>query len=147
MLMVIFGAGASYDSAPSLPLYDIRRPPLADELFSDRPYFRLASQQFQECQNILPFLETRTGTESVEDVLARLQDEPTPRRLRHILAVKHYIRQVIYDCEHRWLDAAYGVTTHRALFDRIETHRNRYKGVSFVTFNYDTFIERAWRWT
>jgi len=143
MLLVIFGAGATYDSAPSIPLHHEHRPPLADELFSDRPRFRKASQLFPECQSILPFLETRPPGQSVEDVLARLQEENIERRPRHMLAVKHYIRQVVYDSERLWLTAAYGITTHRAVFDRIAHHRKQYKGVSLVTFNYDTLIERA----
>ena len=38
MLMVVFGAGASYDSVPAHPVgvEDIR-PPLAKDLFQDRP--------------------------------------------------------------------------------------------------------------
>src|SRR5690349_7411489 len=143
MLMVIVGAGASYDSAPSPRLHNEHRLPLSDELFSDRPMFRRASLLFPECQSILEFLAIRSQGESVEDVLARLQAEPVERRPRHMLAIKHYIRQVIYGCEQQWLVEAYGITTYRHLLDRIEKHRQRYKGVSLVTFNYDTLIERA----
>jgi hypothetical protein len=49
MLLVIFGAGASYDSIPTYPpgthiptgdtLNKFHRPPLANELFENRPVF------------------------------------------------------------------------------------------------------------
>jgi hypothetical protein len=47
MLMIIFGAGASYDSAPYHPplsgTITPNRPPLADELFSNREEFPMPS--------------------------------------------------------------------------------------------------------
>src|SRR5271156_5127550 len=56
MLLVIFGAGASYDSAPTYPpgtsipagdvLNGFHRPPLANELFANRPVFAEAIMRF-----------------------------------------------------------------------------------------------------
>src|SRR5260370_475202 len=65
MLMVIFGAGASFDSCPTyLPgaqvpmsgdqarLNKLYRPPLANELFENRPLFAEAIDRFPECRTI-----------------------------------------------------------------------------------------------
>ncbi len=62
MLLVIFGAGASFDSAPTYPpganvlggdrLNNFHRPPLANELFENRPVFAEAITRLPECQPI-----------------------------------------------------------------------------------------------
>lgn len=79
MLMVIFGAGASYDSVPhrhpaAFPNL-ANRPPLADELFADRPLFTDAMNRFPACEPIIPLLRHRNQGDSVEQVLERLQDQ------------------------------------------------------------------------
>jgi hypothetical protein len=64
MLMVIFGAGASYDSCPTYPpgtpvqfhsavgLNEYDRPPLADHLFANRMAFAGLLLRYPECQKI-----------------------------------------------------------------------------------------------
>jgi hypothetical protein len=76
MLMVIFGAGASYDSCPTYPpgtavpaspdsLNHYHRPPLAIELFEDRPVFAEAIEHyFPECQPIVPRLRSPRGRDN-----------------------------------------------------------------------------------
>ncbi len=63
MLMVVFGAGASYDSFPSgLPNstdWEDRRPPLANELFDNRPAFGPVVSRFPRCQPIISRLRHR----------------------------------------------------------------------------------------
>src|SRR6266704_7202742 len=64
MLLVIFGAGASFDSAPTYPpganvlggdrLNNFHRPPLANELFENRPVFAEAITRLPECQDGWP---------------------------------------------------------------------------------------------
>src|SRR5438105_2029867 len=61
MLMVIFGAGASYDSDPTRPsanyvLPTPHRPPLANQLFDNRPEFAHDLSYFPECIPIVPLL-------------------------------------------------------------------------------------------
>ncbi len=56
MLMVVFGAGASYDSFYSLPPelgHEDSRIPLAKDLFSDRAEFTSVAQTYKQCQPIL----------------------------------------------------------------------------------------------
>lgn len=80
MLMVVFGAGASYDSYPSirpptgflLPGLSERfadvRPPLASQLFSDRDAFAKVTTVFPDCRPVIPFVRHITHS-SVEQVL------------------------------------------------------------------------------
>jgi hypothetical protein len=83
MLMVIFGAGASYDSVPSRPPAsysrrnndepDLRfRPPLANELFDDEMISIGNISQFSQCLPIVPYLQRRDG-KSVEVILEHLR--------------------------------------------------------------------------
>src|SRR5262245_25692730 len=73
VLLVIFGAGASYDSVPGLPpppapypalrpivggltRPEIHRPPLANQLFDDRPGFVEVMARFPDCIPLVPQL-------------------------------------------------------------------------------------------
>ena len=78
MLMVIFGAGASYDSSPDFPapsgIEVIRsepwRPPLTSELFLDaNNKFGDIVQKYPRLQGILPFLRSPHKGRSVEQQL------------------------------------------------------------------------------
>jgi hypothetical protein len=81
MLMVIFGAGASYDSFPSapaplpVPFPDyIERPPLASQLFERRDRFRDFARQYPKCLPLIAELEPRPSPGvSVEEFLEQYQ--------------------------------------------------------------------------
>jgi SIR2-like domain len=146
MLMVVFGAGASFDSAPSRkPIArTIRgyRPPLADNLFDGREEFRTALNTYWQIQPIVPYLRDR-GTRSLEEVLQELYEntENHPQRSRQMMALRFYIRDVIDKCSMGWLKDVDGVTNQKTLVDQIlEWPSER---TLFVTFNYDELIEDA----
>ena len=90
MLMVVFGAGASYDSYPSLRpptgifpaeiKLDDLRPPLADQLFSDKEAFAKTVQSFPDCIPIIPFVRHFPRDSSVEKVLESLRAEALNKR-------------------------------------------------------------------
>jgi hypothetical protein len=74
MLMVVFGAGASYDSAPSYPpnrqhfFEDQDRMPLANELFDNRSEFVRALNYFPSASLLSLICETSgTGSLSSRD--------------------------------------------------------------------------------
>lgn len=81
MIMVIFGAGASYGSVPSQPpsLYPrnmiYSRPPLASELLLDRDFFADALSRFPDCHPIVPYLQSSRPGVSIEQTLETLQAE------------------------------------------------------------------------
>jgi len=89
MLMVVFGAGASYDSSPDYPPteQDVHssiegggfylrgvRPPLANQLFELRPIFASAAQKIPKCRLILGQLRDMSSDMSVEQELERLRE-------------------------------------------------------------------------
>ncbi len=155
MLIVICGAGASYDSVPSHPpkssaWADIDRLPLADELFDVRPEFVRMMNQFPACLPIIPNLQHLAAGSSVESELEELQKEAKTnlRRNEQLSAIRFYLQGMIWECEDRWrTKVAQGRTNYRTMLDRIEHWRATQKphppSVCFITFNYDRMLEDA----
>lgn len=142
-MMVILGAGASFDSTPRFKPGTERdafvpRPPLADELFGTR--FRETWTKFPGIEPLVPRLHT-----AVEATLQRFQEESQydPERHKQLMAIRHYVARIVGTCEHQWF-AKHRITNHAGLLDGIRSWclRNNER-VCFVTFNYDTFIEQA----
>jgi hypothetical protein len=156
MLMVIFGAGASYDSVPAYPpgvgiptgdaLNSHHRPPLANELFVNRPVFADAIRLLPECQPIVPRLRGLKG-ESLETALQDLQSKARdyPRGLQQLAAVRYYLQLVMWQCGNDWMQVSQGVTNYKTLLDYIERSNGKNEPVCLVTFNYDMLIEDALR--
>jgi hypothetical protein len=81
MMMVIFGAGASYDTVPSrqpstynrsaLP----SRPPLANELFLTTGLFAESLRRFRKASPIVPYLQADNPEVTIEHRLEVLQAE------------------------------------------------------------------------
>lgn len=148
--MVVFGVGASYDSYPSLPPDEPsnrdKHPPLASQLFDERPEFVQIVSSFPDCLEILPFLRHVPADKTIEAVLEDLQAEAkeNPRRHAQLAAVRHYIRGIIKHCEDAWVSVHRGVTNFLTLLGEIEAWRARNnETVCLVTFNYDTMVEVA----
>jgi hypothetical protein len=153
MLMVIFGAGASYDSVPTYlpPPTPIQphggdapnkhhRPPLANELFENRPLFAQTMQLYPECEPIIPRLRALNG-ETVESALQDLQEkaEQYPRGHCQLAAIRYYLSHT----KDLWTNVACGVTNYKTLLDQIERAHRDDELVCLVTFNYDTMLEDA----
>src|SRR5438128_4029828 len=114
LLLVILGAGASYDSAPSYrpdtssdaqgghrpSLADQYRPPLADQLFDDRPNFSEWFMQFPECLPLITNLRHRDKGTSVERVLEAYADEvgAYPVRQQHLMAIRYALQMLLGNC-------------------------------------------------
>ena len=142
--MVIFGAGASYDSVPSrqpsthkrgaLPT----RPPLADELFLPEGLFAESLQSFRRVSPIVPYLQAHNPQVTIEHRLEELQaeGESDPERKRQIAAVRFYLHFMIAQCEHEWNEVAAGVTNYVTLLDQLRRSRGT-DPVLLATFNYD----------
>ena len=145
MLMVIFGAGASYDSVARLRgVAEPCRPPLADELFEARPIFMPVMKIFGRCRAVVPYLQ-RSGV-SVEQELAKIAEQAkqfSPASCE-LLAIQLYLSEALYVCERDWADRHIGVTNYATLVREIERWRLATgEQVCFVTFNYDTMLETA----
>jgi hypothetical protein len=150
MILVIFGAGASYDSLPEYPPSEsqqVMRPPLADQLFEDRPIFRRARASFPAIQPIVPFL-ARRGGRSLEQQLQALAGEAAqyPDRWRQLMAVRYYIQYILQQIEDPWLrEVGAWTTNYKALLDELDRCVPRDEIIGLVTFNYDRLIEEALR--
>jgi hypothetical protein len=163
MLMVIFGAGASYDSSSTyLPgaaisvtgespefsrLNNYHRPPLAKELFANRPMFIEAIDEFHQCKPIVPKLRNPAitrGDASIEALLREIEEgaKAFPQGRKEINAIRCYLARAVSKCEQRWRENTRGITNHLSLLRDI--WRTYPAGpVSLVTFNYDTILEDA----
>ena len=146
MLMVIFGAGASFDSYSSIPAIkgdQPSRPPLAAELFSGRARFNNILRNYPACQVIIPYL--RKAGVAVEEELSLLQSQADkhPDRHKQLAAVRYYLQEIISDCELEWKNVTYGVSNYRTFIDQIVDWTAPEEQVCLVTFNYDLMLEDA----
>lgn len=148
MLLVIFGAGASFDSAPLYPDTSINAPnprlPLANDLFSRNPINLEAIEKFPACQPIFPYLHNAPNT--VENWLEKLRNEAEryPQRNIQLAAIRYYLQHVIFRRQQS-MESHYihNVSNYTTLIDQINYSRNSNGKVAIVTFNYDTLIETA----
>src|SRR5438445_8907066 len=153
MLMVTFGAGASFDSSPTYApgmtpptepgLHDnFFRPPLAKELFADRPLFMDALDAFPQCKTIVPRLRDPrviSGEISIEALLQEIEAEAEayPRGRQELAAVRFYLQRAIHQSEMRWLGITRGITNYLSLLREIERTFPK-EPVCLVTLNDDT---------
>src|SRR5262245_59609321 len=156
MILVIFGAGASYDSVPSKPASQTElwgrkllpnRPPLANDLFSDIDVVTGALRRFPECYPIVPYLQDIPDNQTIETVLENLRSESETDvvRKRQLAAIRCYLPFVIRDFEGRWLEVHNGITNYVTLLDQVRRAHRTEEPVCIVTFNYDCMIEDALR--
>jgi hypothetical protein len=152
VLLVVFGAGSSFDSVPHLPApprshteqHWQERPPLANQLFDTRTIFVELMEQFKDCQPLVPLL--RQPGISIEKKLAEFQAQSStfPQAHRELNAIRFYLHFALWDCQDRWRTKHRGITNFAVLLREIERWRfEKKEQVCFVTFNYDTMLEEA----
>jgi hypothetical protein len=147
-LMVIFGAGASFDSSRTETRESEYRPPLTRDLFEAQrsyshllQYFPLARgivNQLRRSQHIVP-------PPTIESVLGELRDHGSDQDRLSLDASRYYVRAAIGFVAHHWFTTLHGVTLYQELVHQIEGWRCAEAGrrVLYVSFNYDDLIERA----
>lgn len=155
VLMVIFGAGASYDSSDTYrpgdtsdPSIEEVRPPLADDLFEQREAFDRALEVYDECLPVVPRLRRHASTTlETEMERLRIQAEHEEQRAVELHAIRYYLRRTLLHCGASWLQRTAGVTNYGQLLDEVRHWRTTHPSeeVRFVTFNYDTLLEHACR--
>lgn len=153
MLMVIFGAGASYDSvspADLVPRVDpALRPPLAKDLFANGPVQGDAINRYQQVRAVVPRLRAAsTEGPTIERELEAIQAEAKsmPTHYQILVALRYYFRHLLHTCGSEWHKFANGVTNYVRLLYRLEQWRVRSKSdVCLVSFNYDTLLDSACR--
>ena len=146
MYMVIFGAGASYDSLPSRPPSvlgnEAARPPLAKDLFLPERISNSALAGFPQCRPIIPYLQNTPPGGNLEHTLETLQveAETDPERSRQLAAIRFYLHFLFWECDRDWNGVTRGITNYFTLLDQL---RRQKEPVLLVTFNYDRQIENA----
>lgn len=152
VLLVVFGAGASFDSVPSHPPPPSRvddteeRPPLANDLFDERRLFARTIWELPQLLPILPRLRHRAGNVTVEAVLQDFQAEAgqDPQRYRQLTAVRYYLHDTLWQISGVWQQRInHTGSNYHTLLDQIRHHRRAEEQVALVTFNYDTLLENA----
>lgn len=143
LLLVIYGAGASFDSCADVDISTkADRIPMADDLFDTQyaPYVRGRAPM----RAVLPWLRHRQDGKNVEQVLEQLRGQAAeyPTRLRQLMAIRLYLAAMIRDVEDNWVKRTDAVSNYRTMVDEL----NRLlpsEPIAFVTFNYDRMLERA----
>jgi hypothetical protein len=165
MLMVILGAGASFDSAPAYRLvysgggnsnFGVSasprddggpwRPPLAKDLFLDRHHaLGEIVGKYPKLTHILPYLREPSNGRSVEQMLESLQEEGkgNPESQREFASVRFYLCDLLHKVTEEWSSRTNGVTNYAPLVRDILRFNNSGEQVCLVTFNYDLLLERA----
>jgi SIR2-like protein len=150
MLMVIFGAGASYDSAQAFRPHpsddEIWRPSLAKDLFRDPHHvFGDIVTNYPKLTHILPFLREPSNGRSVEEVLESLQNQvqPDPERQRELASVRFYLCELLDKLTTKWLQRTNRITNYGPLIADILRFNKPGEEVCLVTFNYDLLLENA----
>jgi hypothetical protein len=123
MLLVIFGAGASYDSVSHLPPPGSGRPPLGNKLFEDRTIFVNAMKRFPECIPLVPTLRGK-GVQ-VEKELARIKEQTKtyPRAFSELTAIRFYLHYALWECQRDWHRSHNGITNYAALLRELDRWR------------------------
>jgi hypothetical protein len=158
MILVIFGAGASYDSCPTLPVKGLNpqgvrnqrpeRPPLAAELFYNNDIFSQPLRQYWECNPIVPYLRDVPSGVSFEEILDTLQEESKtdPIRIKQLTAVRFYLQDMLFRCEGHWSGQTGGITNYITLMDQLRRASSTAQGqIILITFNYDCLLDQALR--
>ena len=152
MLLVIIGAGASFDSYPEKRVPANRtdprrletehlRPPLAPDLFDTRPAFMELYEKYDMIGGLVHQL--RRSRENLETDLEAIQDSVAtdPTMQRDLLALRFYLQEAIYSVQNKWRAVTAGVTNYAFL--ALELRRwSEIAGepVRFVSFNYDYML-------
>jgi hypothetical protein len=144
VLLVICGAGASFDAFPAVPR-DVG-PPLAADLFAERPDFLQVLQEWPAARSVVQRMRKRdtdggTVEQALSQFMSRLSETGDPVYKRDVIALRFYLREVVLRSAGAAADRAAHLSNYLELVTRL--HDARPRQVAFVSFNYDTLLEEA----
>ncbi len=151
MLMVIFGAGASYDSDAKRPASGkhphASRPPLTEHLIGGE--HRRIANEYPASISVIDYVQQNLGEGtpgSLETILARYaaRAENSFACRQALVAFRFYLCRLITNATDEWLREANGLTIYLTLLNQLlEWQESSGERVQLVTFNYDTLLEDA----
>src|SRR5262245_19697098 len=98
-LIVLLGAGASFDCSQDPPLDTGWRPPLVTQLFDERDEFTSILGRYQDAQSLAPDLRVavRAGAGSLEDYLREhVVNATSPYDQRRFRSIPLYLQNVLW---------------------------------------------------
>jgi hypothetical protein len=149
MLMVIFGAGASYDSIlSSPPPASLFRPPLTNDLFTHHIPWR--SNLINGLDHLLPLTHTFPRGESAKDFESELRawrDRTKDKSVadRALFALRYFLFRLFSECSREFgPSVSDNATNYLRLLEKLDqwSYGNS-KEVYLTTFNYDTLLDKA----
>jgi hypothetical protein len=150
MLMVIFGAGASYDSDARRPVsgpQNASRPPLTEHLIDER--HRGIANEYPASISVIDYVEQNLADDtpsSLETILAQYAaraDNSSACR-QALVAFRFYLCRLITNASDQWLRETHGLTIYLSLLNQLlEWQETSGERVQLVTFNYDMLLEDA----
>ncbi len=150
MLMVIFGAGASYDSDVKRPVSGARntsRPPLTEHLIGE--HYRQLANEYPASISVIDYVQQNLAEDtpsSLEAILAQYAaraDNSSACR-QALVAFRFYLCHLITNITDEWLRETHGLTIYLSLLNQLlEWQESSGERVQLITFNYDTLLEDA----
>jgi hypothetical protein len=95
-----------------------------------------------------PLVNLLRGNVHVERQLAKFEEEAKtfPPRHSQLAAIRYYLHHMLWNCQDNWGNLHQGITNYVTFLDAVDKWRHEHsKQVCYVTFNYDTMIERSMR--
>lgn len=143
MLLVVVGAGASFDNGVNTGTM-----PLVGGLFDGRAFNRDALSEFHEAQPIVNRLRLaiEKGENTAEELLAKINDEAKVdlQRQKQLIALRLYLRRTIFCANKEIIAQGGGITAYTTLITKLDTYvKNGREPVMIVDFNYDSLLENA----
>ncbi|MGA9286407.1 MAG: hypothetical protein WBV85_13305 [Solirubrobacteraceae bacterium] len=150
MLMVIFGAGASYDSDAKRPVNGTQRGsrlPLTEHLIDEQ--YRPIANEYPASISVIDYVQqnladgTPTSLEIILAQYAARADNSFACR-QALTAFRFYLCSLITNATVEWLRETHGLTIYLSLLNLLlEWQESSGERVQLVTFNYDTLLENA----
>jgi hypothetical protein len=134
-LVVIYGAGASYDcaSGTTFPEY---RPPLVSGLFHAQDTYMQILNQYPLAEAAAPDIRRAVAAAPLETILREeLKKSPHEYDRRRFRAIPLYLQHLLVECGKRY-------ARHPDNYDRLNNEALRLDEVVYITLNYDTLLDR-----